>query len=109
MESTYVAGDWNILCDVCSKKIKASKSKHRWDGLIVCPEDFEVRHIQEFLKVRADKISVPFVSNPEDVQLNSACSIPGRHPYAGFAVVGCAEIGYALYSPAELIVAFPIL
>lgn len=56
----YISGDWNITCDVCSRKIKASQSKQRWDGFIVCHADWEPRHPQDFVKARQDKISVPF-------------------------------------------------
>lgn len=56
----YKSGDWNLLCDVCAVKTKASKTKERWDGLRVCPECFEVRHPMDFIKARADRISVPF-------------------------------------------------
>ena len=59
-EWSYTSGDWLILCDVCNKKIKASESKKRWDGFVVCAEDFEMRHPQDFIRVRSDKISVPF-------------------------------------------------
>jgi len=64
----YRSGDWNCICDVCSIKIKASKTKQRWDGLIVCPNCFEHRHSQDFIKVRQDKITVPFTRpRPQDV------------------------------------------
>lgn len=56
----YVSGEWNLICDVCSKKIKASDAKQRWDGLIVCPDDFEHRHPQDYVKAKIDKITVPF-------------------------------------------------
>jgi len=56
----YKSGDWNVTCDVCSKKIKASKSYKRWDGFIVCADDFEMRHPQDFVRAKQDKISVPF-------------------------------------------------
>lgn len=56
----YVSGGWNVICDSCGKKIKASEAKQRWDGLIVCPNDFEMRQPQDFVKARADKITVPF-------------------------------------------------
>lgn len=56
----FLSGDWNITCDVCSKKTKASEAKKRWDGLIVCPSDFEHRHEQDYVKARTDKITVPF-------------------------------------------------
>ena len=59
-KNTFHSGDWNVVCDVCSKKIKASDAKQRWDGLIVCPTDFESRHPQDFVKARTDKITVLF-------------------------------------------------
>ena len=56
----YVSGQFNVICDVCSVKYKAGKAKHRWDGFIVCPNCYEQRHPQDFVKTRQDKISVPF-------------------------------------------------
>lgn len=60
MKNHYVSGQWNVTCDVCSKKLKSGDAKQRWDGFIVCPEDYEVRHPQDFVRARQDKISVPF-------------------------------------------------
>lgn len=57
----FYSGDWLIICDVCSKKIKSSESKKRWDGLIVCEDDFEFRHPQDFVRAKTDKIAVPFI------------------------------------------------
>ena len=57
----YVSGSHNVTCDVCSKKIKANEARQRWDGFIVCPDDFENRHPQDFVKAQSDKITVPFV------------------------------------------------
>ena len=56
----YISGEWNLACDVCSKKIKAHEAHHRWDGLLVCKDDFEQRHPQDFVRARQDKITVPF-------------------------------------------------
>lgn len=56
----YLSGEWNVTCDVCSKKIKAHEAKHRWDGFIVCVDDWEPRHPQDFVKANTDKITVPF-------------------------------------------------
>ena len=56
----FISGEFNLLCDVCSKKIKSGEAKHRWDGLVVCPDDFEHRHPQDYVKARTDKITVPF-------------------------------------------------
>ena len=56
----FLSGAWNTTCDVCSKKIKAQDAQQRWDGLIVCPSDFEHRHEQDYVKARTDKITVLF-------------------------------------------------
>jgi len=56
----FKSGEWNLTCDVCSKKIKAHEAKHRWDGFIVCKDDWEPRHEQDFVKAKTDKITVPF-------------------------------------------------
>ena len=56
----FISGEWNVTCDVCSKKIKAHEAKPRWDGFIVCPEDYETRQPQDFVKAQVDKITVPF-------------------------------------------------
>jgi hypothetical protein len=56
----YVSGEFNVTCDVCSRKIKASESRQRWDGFRVCLDDWEPRHEQDFVRARQDKISVPF-------------------------------------------------
>ena len=56
----FVSGEFNVTCDVCSKKIKAHQARQRWDGFIVCPDDYETRHPQDFVQAKQDKISVPF-------------------------------------------------
>jgi len=66
--NTYISGQWNLICDSCGKKIKAGMAKKRWDGFIVCPEDYEQRHPQDFVRARQDKITVPFTRpRPTDV------------------------------------------
>ncbi len=96
----YVSGDWWIQCDVCSKKIKASEAKHRWDGFIVCPDDYENRHPQDFIRAKMDKISVPF-SRPRstdvfvdvDYSEGLGCSGTSRLPWADIGTADCATVG----------------
>jgi len=104
---SYISGDWNIICDVCSRKIKASKSKKRWDGFIVCPECYEPRHSLDFIRARADKISVPFTRpavNPNDetfigpayISVGAACTPSGSQAIPNLAVPGCMIPNYQL-------------
>ena len=61
---TYRSGEWLLICDSCGSVIYASESYHRWDGMIVCRQDFEHRHPQDMLRGVADRQVVPF-SRPE--------------------------------------------
>ena len=86
----YIPGSWNVICDSCGKKIKASEAKQRWDGLIVCPLDFEMRQPQDFVKARADKITVPFTRpRPEDLFVFS-CDLFSSSGVADWAKADCA-------------------
>lgn len=60
----FVAGQWNAVCDVCAQKYKSSEMRKRWDGLMVCPRDWEPRHPQDFLRSVPDHQAVPW-SRPE--------------------------------------------
>lgn len=100
----FEVGSWNIICDSCGKKMKASHAKHRWDGFIVCNSCFEHRHPQDLIKTKPDKQTVPF-SRPrgQDVfvtvtYINSgiACTPMSQYAISGYAVSGCAIAGKLL-------------
>ena len=94
----YIPGSWNVICDSCGKKIKASEAKQRWDGLIVCPDDFEMRQPQDFVKARADKISVPFTRpRPTDVFLN-VCNLLTSSGAADVGTADCAQADNNFYA-----------
>ena len=86
----YTSGQWNLICDVCGKKIKSGKSRHRWDGFVVCEDDYEQRHPQDFIRSRQDKITIPF-NRPRPTDLfTETCTLTGRSAFTGLAVSGCA-------------------
>lgn len=60
MKNHLILGNWNVLCDSCGRKFKALDLKQRWDGLMVCKEDWEMRHPSDFLRVQKEKIAVAF-------------------------------------------------
>ena len=61
MKTTYVPGKWLAICDVCGFRYYNDELKKDWRGLMVCTKDYEPRHPQDFLKVRGDRQSVPWV------------------------------------------------
>lgn len=85
----YVPGDFNLICDVCCKKIKASESKLRWDGLRVCKADYEERQPQDFVKARADKITVPFTRPRPTDEFVFSCDLFTSTGIAGVGFAGC--------------------
>ena len=58
-------GVYNALCDVCGFKFKNYQLKKRWDGYMVCKDDWEPRHILDFYKVRNDEHPLPW-TRPDD-------------------------------------------
>ena len=59
-QNTLVEGEWNVICDQCGFKFKSSDIRKRWDGLMVCVDDWEPRHPLDFIKGREDDPSVPY-------------------------------------------------
>lgn len=94
MKTTHIPGKWIAICDVCGLRFYNTELKKDWRDLMVCAEDFELRHPQDFLKVRPDHQNVPWV-RPEgmDVFLHDACTITGLSSIANLAVAGCSIAG----------------
>jgi len=55
----YKIGDWNVICDRCGAKFKASECKMEWDNLFVCNYCWEERQPQDFVRGRKDDQQVP--------------------------------------------------
>ena len=70
----FVSGEHNFICDSCGKKLKSGQGRKRWDGFYVCQDDWEVRHPQDFVRARQDRISVPWTRPINDVFLTQNMS-----------------------------------
>jgi hypothetical protein len=83
-------GDWNAACFQCGRKRKASTMKKHWQGYYVCPEHWEPRHPQDFVRGVKEVPGVPW-SQPAMVQFvypqNTTSAI------AGIAISGLAIAG----------------
>ena len=104
MKSYAITHDWNVICEVCRKKIKASEALKRWDGLIVCQEDFEERHPLDYPQPSyRDNEPLPF-TRPEttDTFITGNCTIQGRYGIAGYGIAGCAIAGFG--DPNDLLI-----
>ena len=87
-------GNWNAICDVCGMKFKASELKKDWRNLMVCSNDFEQRHPQDFLRVRGDEPSVPWARPEGEDEFLFICYIWGSSAYADLAQADCAVADY---------------
>jgi len=90
---TFKMGQWNSVCDKCGLEFKSSELMKDWQGLMVCSDDFELRHPQDLIKIRADHSAVPW-SRPEgeDVFVHT-CDMWSSSPLAGFGEAGCMTVG----------------
>lgn len=58
MQNYFKSGAWNVICDVCGRKFKNTDVRKRWDGLVVCSNDWESRHVADFIRVKPEKNNV---------------------------------------------------
>jgi hypothetical protein len=109
---------WYLLCDSCGRKITNLEARKRWDGLIVCPNDWEVKH--PALTYRPSRTGASegstaarsgFVrSEPEDTFV-FVCDVYTSMGVAGYGTAGCAQAGtYNLgMSPLPSLTVVPIV
>jgi hypothetical protein len=93
MPGTYFkSGSHNIICDVCGQKFKFHQVKKRWDGLVVCKDDFENDHPQKYIRVRESGLAVPVIrERPQDVDVSPICNIITSSAFADYSVADCSR------------------
>jgi len=100
VEEYYRPGVWNIYCMSCLKKVKSDKIRKRWDGMLVCEEDWEPRHPQDFLRAVVEKSNIlPYSYDtdgyitPTTPGVGPACTLANSVSIAGVGVAGCMVAG----------------
>ena len=85
-------GHW-VICDVCGNAFREEYMRMRWDGYAVCPDDWEPRQPQDFVRAKFDRIAPEGIIRPDpiDIFISPLCST--RSAIVGQAVVGCAIVG----------------
>lgn len=98
MKSTWwKSGSWNALCDVCGFKFKAETLKLRWDGLMCCAADWEIRHPQELIRPIPDQSKLPWTRPEATDTFIAKCTVNGISAIAGLAVAGCSVVGRTIH------------
>jgi hypothetical protein len=91
MQNYFKAGTWNAICSICGKLVKSDQIVKRWDGLLVCRDDFEVRHSLDFIRARPEKGNVPFTApEPEDTFVSVICPYPTQFAMADIGTADCS-------------------
>lgn len=62
----WAKGDYNAVCYECGRKFKASELRRHWQGYFVCPEHWEPRQPQDFVRGIQDVQTVPWAQPMED-------------------------------------------
>lgn len=98
----FIDGQWNAICDVCGFKKKSIDLRKRWDGLMVCRQDWEQRHPQELLRVKPEKITPPWVRPESTDEFTLVCTIVTSSGYTGLGTAGCMQAGNQAFTYAYL-------
>jgi len=67
-QQTPPSGGNRCVCAICGKRVKCNELKKRWDGILVCREDWEPRHPQEFMQP-SQKAPNENEGNPESLDI----------------------------------------
>jgi hypothetical protein len=86
-------GSFNAQCYRCGCKRKASEMRKQWQGYYVCPEHWEPRQAQDFVKGIPDQMAPPWVQPPPADIILVQCTLLGQQGCAGFSIAGCAISG----------------
>ena len=86
-------GGWLVICDQCGRKYKESELRLRWDGLMVCPGDWEPRQPQDFVHGVADIQAPPWVRSEQSDQFLPVCDLITVNAKADYGTADCATVG----------------
>lgn len=98
----FESGSWNVICDVCGFKFKSTQILKRWDGLMVCHEDYETDHPQKYLRVHETGESVPYIRNDPPPLFQTVCYVYAIAAYADLGEADCMQADKATPSYAFL-------
>lgn len=91
----YLAlGDWNAVCYQCGRKRKASTMKKHWQGYYVCPEHWEPRQTQDFVRSVPDIQTPPWAQPMPADTFRLTCSSEDQSAIPRRAEPGCVRPGF---------------
>ena len=86
----YDNGTWNAICDECGRQFRAFQLTQRWDGLMVCFEDWEPRQPQDFVRGVADTQAPPYTRPEQQDSFTFVCTQATSQGVADYGSADCA-------------------
>lgn len=90
----YTPGTWNTICFQCGFKRKASDMRRHWQGYYVCPEHWEMRQPQDFVRAIPDVQTPPWEQLRPAYTFVNSCTLNTMSAVPGQAEPGCMIPGY---------------
>lgn len=92
----YESGGYNAVCYQCGRKRKAGMLMRHWEGYYVCPEHWEERQPQDFVRGVQD-VQTPPWTQPDSDAFVPVCTPEGISATPGLAEPGCMIPGKMFY------------
>ena len=90
----YAPGDYNAVCYECGNKRKASTMLRHWQGYYVCPEHWEPRQPQDFVRAIPDVQTPPWAQPEPSYAFAAFCTPNDTTAIADYAAADCAISDY---------------
>jgi hypothetical protein len=92
MKPTKWPGNWKVACQSCGVWYASSEIRKRWDGLLVCPKDYETKHPQLLIKIRGETAVPTFVNKDASPDVFATyCDINGNSAFADMGTADCMQ------------------
>lgn len=82
-------GTWKAVCDSCGFEFPSDELRERWDGFMVCKDDYETKHPQLEIRAKPERIAVPWTRPPGEDTFIHFCDIISSSAYAGLGTADC--------------------
>lgn len=84
-------GTWRAICDSCGFEFPSDELRQRWDGFMVCKEDFETKHPQLDIRIKPERVAPPWTRPEGEATFIHVCNVISSSCYTGLATADCAR------------------
>lgn len=85
---------WSAVCDRCGFEFKSYQLQKEWNGLMTCKECWEPRHPQDFVRVPAETVALPWTRPEPPDEFLPVCTAITIQAIADVGTAGCMIANY---------------